>query len=124
MKARMRVCYICAVAACICTLFIPLAPSPFWADVAISLSAFWAISVTTNLYAMPIDMFGPGRAAFGVSALTLAYGAMPAGSSPLIGKIIDKGGFSTVCLAMAGTPIVGVLVLRRLCCRRPSDDPS
>jgi hypothetical protein len=121
MKARMRVCWICAIAAGIATLTIPLAPDPFWADVAISWSAFWAICATTNLYALPIDMFGSGRAAFGVSALTLAYGGMQAASSPVIGKIVDQHGFSTVCVAMAGMPILGVIILQAMCAKPVHD---
>jgi MFS transporter, ACS family, hexuronate transporter len=117
MKARMRVCWICAIAAGLATLTIPLAPTPFWADVAISWSAFWAICATTNLYALPIDMFGSGRAAFGVSALTLAYGGMQAISSPFIGKIVDNHGFSAVCLGMAGLPIIGVVILQAMCAK-------
>ncbi len=118
MKARLRMCWICAIGACVCTVVIPLAPSAQWANVAICSSAFWAICATTNLYALPIDMFGPGRAAFGVAALTLAYGGMQAMSSPLIGRIVDRQGFSAVCLWMAGTPLLGVVILQFTARRR------
>jgi len=64
------------------------------------------------LYALPIDMFGPGRAAFGVAALTLAYGGMQTVSSPIIGKTVDLHGFSTVCLWMAVTPLIGIVILQ------------
>jgi ACS family hexuronate transporter-like MFS transporter len=112
MAARMRVCWICAAVACVATAAVPLAPSMLLGNVAISLSAFWAICASTNLYAMPIDMFGPGRAAFGVSMLTSAYGLMQAGFSLGIGKIVDHVGFSTVCLVMAALPLLGVAILR------------
>jgi MFS transporter, ACS family, hexuronate transporter len=112
MAARMRVCWICATVACVATAAVPLAPTMLLGNVAISASAFWAICASTNLYAMPIDMFGVGRAAFGVSMLTFAYGLMQAGFSLGIGKIVDRFGFSTVCLAMAGLPIIGVAILR------------
>lgn len=112
MAARMRVCWICAAVACVATAAVPLAPSMLLGNVAISLSAFWAICASTNLYAMPIDMFGPGRAAFGVSMLTSAYGLMQAGFSPGIGKIVDHVGFSTVCLVMAALPLIGVAILK------------
>jgi ACS family hexuronate transporter-like MFS transporter len=110
--ARMRVCWICATVACVATASVPFAHTMLLANVAISASAFWAICASTNLYAMPIDMFGAGRAAFGVSMLTFAYGLMQAGFSLGIGKIVDRFGFSTVCLAMAGLPIIGVAILR------------
>jgi ACS family hexuronate transporter-like MFS transporter len=112
LAARMRVCWICAAAACLATAAIPLASSMIVANIAISISAFWAICASTNLYAMPIDLFGASRAAFGVAALTAAYGLMQTFFSPVIGTIVDHFGFSTVCLAMAGLPLVGVLILR------------
>jgi len=112
MAARMRVCWICAAVACVATAAVPFAPTMLLGNIAISLSAFWAICASTNLYAMPIDMFGPGRAAFGVSMLTSAYGLMQAGFSLGIGKIVDRVGFSTVCLAMAALPLIGVAILR------------
>jgi ACS family hexuronate transporter-like MFS transporter len=110
--ARIRVCWICAACACAATVAVPFSPSMMIANIAISISAFWAICASTNLYAMPIDMFGPGRAAFGVAVLTFAYGLMQAFFSLGIGKIVDHVGFSTVCFVMAGLPFVGVGVLR------------
>ena len=82
------------------------------ANIAISVSAFWAICASTNLYAMPIDMFGPGRAAFGVAVLTFAYGLMQAFFSLGIGKVVDHVGFNNVCFGMAGLPFIGVAILR------------
>lgn len=110
--ARMRVCWICAAAAAVATAAIPFTKSMVMADVWISISAFWAICASTNLYAMPIDLFGPRRAAFGVAALTFAYGVMQAFLSPEIGTMVDHFGFSAVCFSMAGLPLIGVAILR------------
>jgi MFS transporter, ACS family, hexuronate transporter len=110
--ARIRVCWICAACACIATVAVPFAPSMLLANIAISISAFWAICASTNLYAMPIDMFGPGRAAFGVAVLTFAYGLMQAFFSLGIGKVVDHVGFNNVCFGMAGLPFIGVAILR------------
>ncbi len=60
---------------------------------------------------MPIDLFGPARAGFGVAALTFAYGMMQALLSPAIGGIVDRFGFDTVCLTMSALPLVGVGIL-------------
>ncbi len=57
---------------------------------------------------MPIDLFGPSRAAFGVAGLTCAYGLMQTFFSPAIGTIVDHVGFTTVCFSMAALPLVGV----------------
>jgi ACS family hexuronate transporter-like MFS transporter len=112
LAARMRVCWICSIAALAATLAIPLMPTPPLAAAAISMSAFWAVCITTNLYAMPIDMFGPSRAGFGVAALTFSYGLMQTFLSPAIGTVVDHFGFTAVCLGMAGLPLIGVGVLR------------
>jgi ACS family hexuronate transporter-like MFS transporter len=110
--ARLRVCWICAFTALVCTVAIPLAPSISLATAAISLSSFWAVCITSNLYAMPIDMFGPARAGFGVAILTFSYGLMQTFLSPAIGSVVDHLGFGAVCFGMATLPLVGVAILR------------
>jgi ACS family hexuronate transporter-like MFS transporter len=110
-SARMRVCWICAIAALIATAAIPLMPSMALAAAAISISSFWAVCITTNLYALPIDMFGAARAGFGVAALTFSYGLMQTIFSPAIGWVVDHFGFSAVCWGMAGLPVIGVWIL-------------
>jgi hypothetical protein len=61
---------------------------------------------------MPIDFFGAGRAAFGVAALTMAYGLMQAFVSPLIGVMIHRFGFAGVCAMFSVLPLAAVGVLR------------
>jgi MFS transporter, ACS family, hexuronate transporter len=113
LATRMRLCWICAAATLVATAIIPLMPGTTLAAAAISISAFWAVSITTNLYALPIDMFGPSRAAFGVAALTFAYGVMQTILSPAIGMVVDHYGFNTVCLGMSWMPLFGVWILSR-----------
>jgi hypothetical protein len=107
----MRVCWISA-AMTLLTAAIPFMPSPALATAAICVSAFWGLGISTNLYALPIDLFGPARAAFGVAALTFAYGLMQTFVSPAIGSIVDHVGFTTVCFSVAALPLVGVGILR------------
>jgi ACS family hexuronate transporter-like MFS transporter len=109
--ARMRVSWICALAALASTAAVPFMPSIPLAAIAVTSSAFWGICISTNLYAMPIDLFGPGRAGFGVAALTFAYGAMQAILSPRIGAMVDQFGFNVVCFTMSALPLIGVAVL-------------
>ncbi|MEQ1886289.1 MAG: MFS transporter [Bryobacteraceae bacterium] len=108
--ARMRVCWIAALSL-LATALIPLAPSPALAAAGISLSFFWCLAISTNLYAMPIDWYGSGRAAFGVAALTCSFGLMTAAISPAIGAIVDTLGFAPVCVAMSVLPLAGVAIL-------------
>ncbi len=115
LAARMRVCWLCAIASLLATVAIPFMPNVILATTAISVSSFWAICVTTNLYAMPIDMFGPARAAFGVAALTFAYGLMQTVFSFAIGTVVDHVGFTAVCYSMAALPLLGVFILRATC---------
>jgi ACS family hexuronate transporter-like MFS transporter len=113
-SARMRVCLLSAVLL-LATAAVPAMPSAFWAAAVISFSFFWVTAMSTQIYVMPIDFFGPGRAAFGVAALTFAYGIMQAVVSPAIGRMIDRFGFASVCYALAPLPLVAVAVLKGLC---------
>ena len=110
LAVRMRACWI---AACmlLSTAAVPLMPTPAWAA-AISVSFFWCLAISTNFYAMPIGFFGPARAALGVSLLTSSYGLMQTFLSPLIGLMVDRVGFSPVCVALAAVPLAGVAILR------------
>ena len=109
--ARMRMSWICGIAALASTAAVPFMPNVPLAAIAVTSSAFWGICISTNLYAMPIDMFGPARAGFGVAALTFSYGMMQALLSPRIGSMIDRFGFNTVCFALSALPLIGVAIL-------------
>jgi ACS family hexuronate transporter-like MFS transporter len=110
-EARIRVCMLSALLL-LATAAIPLMPTAGWAAVAISFSYFWVTAMSTNVYVMPIDFFGADRAAFGVAALTMAYGFMQAFVSPLIGGMIHQFGYAGVFAAFAALPLVAVGVLR------------
>ena len=94
------------------TAAIPLMPSAGLAAAAVSMSFFWSVCISANLYALPIDLFGPRRAAFGVAVLTSAYGLMQAFASPAIGGMVDHFGFRAVCVAIAVMPLAGVGILQ------------
>jgi ACS family hexuronate transporter-like MFS transporter len=109
--ARLWVCWIGA-ALLLLTAAVPLMPTPGLATALISLSFFLTLTLSTNIYALPIDLFGAGRAAFGVAALTCSYGLMTAVLSPLIGAVADRMGFTPVCVGISVLPLAGVAVLR------------
>jgi ACS family hexuronate transporter-like MFS transporter len=108
--ARMRICWLSAILL-LSTAAVPLMPTTAWAAAAISFSYFCTLAMSTNVYAMPIDFFGANRAAFGVSALTFAYGLMQAAVSPLMGRMIDSYGFASVCSSFSALPLLAVVVL-------------
>jgi ACS family hexuronate transporter-like MFS transporter len=108
--ARRRVLLIAA-SGLLLTAAIPLMPTPAWAVTAVSFSYFWATCLAITIYVMPIDFFGPARAAFGVSVLTATYGLLQACVSPLIGRIIDNFGFPAVFVGVSVLPLLAVGIL-------------
>ncbi len=108
--ARLRACWIGALFLLL-TAAVPLMPTAGLAAAVISLSFFWTLTISTNVYALPIDLFGAGRAAFGVAALTCSYGLMTTFVSPAIGAVVDHAGFTPVCAVASVLPLAGVAVL-------------
>ena len=93
------------------TALIPLAPSPGWATAGICASFFACLIASVNIYAIPLDLFGPERAAFAVAGLTGSYGLLQTFFSPLTGRIVDHLGFTPVLEACAVLPLLGYLLL-------------
>lgn len=110
-EARLKTAWI-ASAFLLLTAAVPFMPTPGLAAAAISLSFFWCLAISANFYVMPIDFFGARHAAFSVSLLTCSYGLMQTVLSPLIGRMVDRAGFTPVCLVMAVLPLAGVAILR------------
>lgn len=108
---RRRVALGAAAMAFLTTIFVPMAPSPLTAAVAIGISFFCSAALSVNLYALPMDIFGQARAGFGVASLTAAYGASQTIISPIIGRVADRHGFQPVCVAAAMLPLAGVALL-------------
>jgi len=109
--ARYRVCVVCAVAA-LGGLLMPLAPSPIWGAAGISFSMAAIAGLSVNLYALPLDTFDAGRAAFAVSLLVSSYGAVQAVISGPVGWIRDHYGYVPITLLAAVMPLLAVAVLR------------
>jgi len=111
--ARKRACLI---ASCFLlgTMAIPLLPTPILATAGMSLSFFWICAWSANHYTLPIDLYGAGRAAFGVSALLFAYGAMQSIVSRPLGIVIERYGFQPVCLCFAVLPILCYFLVNSL----------
>lgn len=70
----------------LCLLFVS---GPGWVTAIMSISFFFALSGSVNIYALPIDLFGPSRAGFAIAALTCAYGILQTVISPIIGYLSD-----------------------------------
>lgn len=94
------------------TALVPFSGSPLLAALCIGISYSCAAMMSVNLYALPLDLFGNERAAFASASLTGAYGLMQTIVSPAIGHVVDRHGFTPVCLAGALLPMAGVALLR------------
>ena len=109
--ARARVCLICAIVA-LETAFVPLTTDALWASAGISVSILAVSAFSVNLYTMPLDVYDGARAAFAISLLVSAYGAMQAVVSPSLGSLIDHFGYMPVCVLASVTSLVAYGVLR------------
>jgi ACS family hexuronate transporter-like MFS transporter len=111
LAARTRVCVLAAIA-CLTTAIIPWAPSAAFAVLGISVSFFSVAAFSVNMYSMPLDVFAADRAAFAVSLLVSAYGAMQAVASPALGAVVDRYGYTPVCVIAAVMPLAAVAILK------------
>jgi ACS family hexuronate transporter-like MFS transporter len=109
--ARLRVVLISATGVLL-TLFLPLAPTAGWAMAVISVSYFWTLAGSVNIYVIPVDLFGPERAGFAISALVFAYGLMQFVVSPVIGHFAKTGQWGTVVWMLSLPPMLAWALLR------------
>jgi ACS family hexuronate transporter-like MFS transporter len=100
--ARFRVCLATAVVSLVAGL-LPFAPDPAWACAGISISFAAIAAFSVNMYTMPLDAFGAGRAAFAISFLTASAGAIAATISYPIGKVVDLYGYAPITSTVALT---------------------
>jgi ACS family hexuronate transporter-like MFS transporter len=110
MAARFRVCLAASVLS-LATAAVPLAPTPAWACAGISLSILAVAAFSVNMYTLPLDAFGGGRAAFAISILVASYGALQFAISPAFGKVIDLHGYAPLMTLAALTPLAACAVL-------------
>ena len=86
--ARRRAVWVSAIGA-LSTLLLPFAPDARWATAIISLSFFFALAGSVNIYALPIDLYGASRSGVAIAALTCAFGILQTAISPVIGYLSD-----------------------------------
>jgi MFS transporter, ACS family, hexuronate transporter len=111
--ARRRACWLSA-AGSVLTFLLPIAPNARWATAVISISFFFALAGSVNIYAIPIDIYGPARAGLAISALTGAYGILQTVISPIIGFLGDHNLYNQVVWIATVPLILSSLVLQPL----------
>jgi ACS family hexuronate transporter-like MFS transporter len=92
-------------------LLLPFATNPTAATSIISASFFFALAGSVNIYALPIDLFGPSRSGLAISALVLSYGLLQTVISPVIGWLADRHLYSQAVYLVAIPPLLSCLLL-------------
>ena len=101
-----------SVAGYLITLLLPFAASAGTATAIISVSFFFALAGSVNIYAIPIDLFGAARSGMGIAALVFAYGVMQTAISPLIGYLSDHGLYTEVAWLVVVPAVLGAIALQ------------
>ncbi len=111
--ARRRAVWVSALGMLL-TLLLPLAPDAKWTIACISVSFFFILAGSVNIYALPVDLFGAARSGLAIAALSLAFGLMQMIISPLIGYMGDHRMYTKVGWFVAIPSVLSALVLGRL----------
>ena len=96
------------------TLLLPLAPNAAWATTIISISFFFSLAGSVNIYALPIDIFGPARSGLGIAALTCSFGILQTVISPVIGFLGDHHLYKQVVWLVTIPLLLAVVCLQGL----------
>lgn len=112
-SARRRAVWVGAICSLI-TLFLPFASNPRWATALISASFFFALAGSVNIYALPIDIFGPKRTGMALAALTFSFGLLQTVISPIIGYLSDHKLYTQVIWLVTLPLLLSALVLQTL----------
>jgi hypothetical protein len=94
------------------TLLLPLAHSAGLAIAVISVSYFFTLAGSVNIYVIPVDLFGPERAGFAISALVFAYGLLQFVVSPVIGHFANAGQWTAIVWMLSLPPLLAWGLLR------------
>jgi ACS family hexuronate transporter-like MFS transporter len=93
------------------TLLLPFAAGPRVATAIISVSFFFALAGSVNIYAIPIDLYGPARSGLAIAALVFAFGFLQTLISPLIGYLADHQLYMSVVWLVTIPPLLSAVVL-------------
>ncbi len=115
-SARRRAVWVSAVGALL-TLLLPFAPDAGWATALISVSFFFALAGSVNIYALPIDIYGAARSGVAIAALTCAFGILQTVISPVIGYLSDHKMYTDVVWIATLPLLLSAWVL--MGCRKP-----
>ena len=96
------------------TVLLPVTSDVRVATAMISVSFFFLLAGSVNIYALPIDLFGAGRAGLAISALTCAFGILQTVISPAIGYLADRRLYNQAVWMVTIPLLLSALILSRL----------
>lgn len=111
LTARLRACWH-FVPLLLVGMAVPFLPTPVLAVATIGVSLLGFQSILNNIFILPIDLFGARPAGFTTSLLIASGAAAQAVMSPLIGVLVDRIGFTVVCLAAPLLPLLGIWLVQ------------
>ncbi len=112
--ARLRVCLIAAVFSLV-TAFVPFAGSPTVAAVLIGLSYCFIAGGSTNLYTVPIDLYGAARSGFAIAGFVVAFGVTQVVFNWIFGHLTDYfGDYRLLCIGVSILPLAAYSVVASL----------
>lgn len=113
LDARRRAVW-CSALGSLFTLLLPFASDAGSATAIISLSYFFALAGSVNIYALPIDLYGAARSGLAIAALTFGYGLLQTVISPIIGFLGDHHLYTQVIWIATLPLILSAMVLQRI----------
>jgi len=119
LAARLRSCWVVA-PLLVAGVLIPFLPSAMAAAVTIGAGFIAFQAILGNICVIPIDLFGARCAGFSNSMLGWVAAAMQVFFAPAIGALVDRVGFTVLCLAAPAVPLLGLVLLQLSLRRMPA----
>lgn len=111
LRARMRACW-CTAPLLLAGFLVPFLPGTALAVAAIGVSFLAFQSILGSLFLIPIDLFGERPAGLCGSLLGFAAAGTQVVAAPIIGTLVDRAGFTLLCLVVPLLPLCGLMVLQ------------
>lgn len=104
--ARLRVCLVTA-ALSLVTAFVPFADSPALATALIVLSYCFVAAGSTNLYTIPVDLYGARRSGSAIAGFVAAFGFTQLVFNPIFGHLTRHfGDYRVLCVGVSALPLL------------------
>ena len=117
--ARVRACWLVS-PLLLAGVFIPFLPGARWAALTIGAGFLAYQCMLGCLTIITVDLHGARRAGFSNSVLGCAAALMQVLLAPATGAVLDRVGFTPLCIAAPVVPLVGLILLQLSFRRRPA----